>query len=137
MTKSPLDLVRRAMDLRTEGDLDGAIALMATGFDSANHSEHGKELAILANDLATAYEERGRPELAIEYVKKGLTVCPNDLSLLYTLARLLILTEQFDEARRAVNNFSNACDTSADPLQASWAELQSGLQRMLLEAGGS
>lgn len=125
------------MDLRTEGDLDGAIALMATGFDSANHSEHGKELAILANDLATACEEIGRSQLAIEYVKKGLTVCPNDLSLLYTLARLLICTKQLDEARPAVTNFSTACDTSPDPLRSSWAELQSGLQRMLLAAGGS
>ncbi len=130
---TPLELVHHALDLRLQGNLDGAIALLAEGLDVADPQEHRQEIAILAHDLAITCEVAGRPKIAIEYVTKGLAACPDDLGLLYTLARLLIVAGRLPEARLAVATFSNACLSSTDELRAHWAELHSGLKRVLME----
>ena len=81
MSLSPrLDLMRRVLDLKTRGAVDGAIAMLTTGLiEASEHSEWRGEVAILANDLATLYEIVGRLHLAVEYVRKGLTICPTTL----------------------------------------------------------
>jgi tetratricopeptide (TPR) repeat protein len=131
----PLELMSRALELDTRRDVDGAISLLATGLEAPDYSQYRPDIAILAKDLAIRCETTGRRQLAIEYVRKGLAICPDDLGLLYSLADLLIATEQFDEGRQAFEIFSMACDSSTDPLRNSWSELRDVFRSQIRSMG--
>ena len=131
MLTFPFTLLQRSLDCEILGDLDEAIAILREGIDTLNPAEHSQELPVLTHHLAILCDKAGRTTLGIEYVKKCLTTSPDDLGLLYTLTRRLIMVGQTAEARVAVEKFRTACELSTDKLRSGWAELQGILERDL------
>jgi tetratricopeptide (TPR) repeat protein len=130
---SPTDLIGKAIDLRLKGDARGAISLLEAALESMKQSGQTDTLPLLAHDLAIACEEARELELGISHLRQWLTTFPDDLGLLYTHARLLILSRQKDEAFAATEKFRSAWASSADELRHGWADLQEPLDKMLAE----
>lgn len=131
MLSPPFDLLQRSLDFRSRGDLEGAIKILTEGIDSLSPSEFGAELCVLTHDLALLCEMAGRTPLGIQYAMRGLVSSPQDLGLLYTVTRLLILAGRTDDARVSFKKFLAACEISTDELRSGWAELRGELERKL------
>ena len=119
----------QALDLQIQGDLDGAISLLAEQVDALVKSGTcNEELPILTHDLVMLYERTGRTQVAIEYLRKCLALCPDDLCTLYGLARLLLSTGRRDEGRILAQRLHAACESSSHEFRHGWAELATCLE---------
>lgn len=130
---SPADIIGKAVDLRLQGDAQGAVSLLGAAVKSLTHSDPTEALPLLVHDLAIACEEADQLEVGIGHVRRWLATYPDDLGLLYTHARLLILAGQKDEAYAATEKFRSTCASSRDELRDGWADLQEPLDRRLAE----
>ncbi|MEZ5403659.1 MAG: hypothetical protein R2729_28525 [Bryobacteraceae bacterium] len=131
MSADPRELLRRVQDIDDSGDVGSAIQVLADGISSGVCSENVLWLSALTIHMSILCEQTGRLDLAIEFVKKALPEIPNDLGLLYTLANLLGLKGETEEARIVAERFRRACDVSTDEDAKRWSELIPSLDRML------
>lgn len=133
MRNELLELLRRAINLDDQGDLDAAILLLGGGLESDGWSAESPEVPALTHHLVWLCERAGKAELGITYATKCLASFPRDLGSLYKLARLLASCGQRDEAQAVAEAFRLACESSDDPQRGSWAELVGPLEKDLAE----
>ncbi len=103
-----IDLIRKSTALCAQGDYEGSVKLLSHGLDALGCNGCDQAVVLVACDLAIQCETFGHYDLGIRHLKDLLKFFPQDSGMLWHLAKLLMLSGQFDDASRVVDMFG-AC----------------------------
>lgn len=103
-----VDLLELSIRLCDQGDYDASVILLSEGLKSIEHDCLDESAILLGCDLAIQCETFGYYDVGTTHVKALLDHFPQNVSLLWHMAKLLLLSDKLEEASTAIDEYS-AC----------------------------
>lgn len=103
-----VDLLERSIRLCDQGNYEASVILLSEGLKNIEHDCLDESAILLGCDLAIQCETFGHYDVGTTHVKALLDHFPQNLSLLWHMAKLLLLSEKLEEASIAIDEYS-AC----------------------------